>query len=395
MCPDLSYILHYLIGTPLHNATSIVKTFGLFLVIAILTAAAMLMRELKRKEEEGLLIPVKVKAIEGAPASVIELLSNSLLGFVLAFKSVYIFSNFEDFKYDPADIILSGKGNWIAGILGALLFGGLKFWEKRREQLAEPREVELTIHPYERIGDITIMAAVFGIVGAKIFALAEGFSTMSFQQLVDSFFSGSGLAIYGGLITAFTVIYFYLRAKKITPVHVMDGVAPALMIAYGIGRLGCHFSGDGDWGIANELAQPNWLSFLPDWMWAYDYPNNVIEGGDTPHVQIEGCTGIYCTKLSPKVWPTSVYEFLMASALGGFLWAIRKRVTIPGMLFSLYLIFNGFERFWIEKIRVNDKYEVLGLQTTQAEFISVIMMLLGIGGCVYLWMRHRNSGAVS
>ncbi|MFK7806208.1 MAG: prolipoprotein diacylglyceryl transferase [Saprospiraceae bacterium] len=391
MCPDLSYILHYIIGTQPDNAFSVVKTFGLFLVIAILVAAAMLMKELKRKEEEGLLKPVQVKTIEGAPASIFDLLSNGLLGFALAFKLVYIFSNFEEFQFDPASVILSTKGNWIAGILGAAVFAGIKYWEKKRVQLSQPKEVLMNVHPYERIGDITIMAAVFGIIGAKIFALAEDFGTMSFEQMMDSFFSGSGMAIYGGLITAFTVIYFYLRAKKITPIYVMDAVAPALMIAYGIGRLGCHFSGDGDWGIANELAQPGWMAFLPDWMWAYDYPNNVIDSGGSPHVNIEGCTWRYCTKLAPAVFPTSVYEFIMASGIGGFLWAIRKKITIPGMLFAMYLFFNGFERFWIEKIRINDEYEVFGMQTTQAEFIAVMMMLLGIGSCIYLWMR-RDKG---
>ncbi|MFT4665553.1 MAG: phosphatidylglycerol:prolipoprotein diacylglycerol transferase [Polaribacter sp.] len=391
MCPDLSYILYYLIGTQPDNAFSIVKTFGLFLVIAILTAAIMLMTEMRRKEAEGLLTPVKVKAIEGAPASIFELLSNGFLGFALSFKLLYIYSNFAEFQYDPASVILSAKGNWIAGIIGAAIFAGIKYWEKKKVQLPEPREVEVTIHPYERIGDVTIMAAVFGIIGAKIFALAEGFSTMTFQQLVDSFFSGSGLAIYGGLITAFTVIYFYLKAKKITPIHIMDGAAPALMIAYGIGRLGCHFSGDGDWGIPNELVQPGWMAFLPEWMWAYDYPNNVIDSGSSAHANIDGCTWRYCTKLIPKVYPTSIYEFIMASALGGFLWSIRKKVTIPGMLFALYLFFNGFERFWIEKIRINDVYEIFGFQTTQAEFIAVIMMLLGIGSCIFLWMRHRKA----
>ena len=56
----------------------------------------------------------------------------------------------------------------------------------------------------------------------------------------------------------------------------LDAVSPALMLAYGIGRLGCHFSGDGDWGIKNTAAKPDLISILPDWIWCYDYPNNVI-----------------------------------------------------------------------------------------------------------------------
>ncbi len=390
MCPDLSYILHYLIGTQPDNAFSVVKTFGLLLVIAILTAAVMLVQELRRKEEEGLLQPMKVKVVEGRPATVYELLSNALLGFVLGFKFLYIVNNFADFQFDPAEVILSTKGNWLGGILGAAIFAGLKYYEKRRVQLPKPKEVEVTVHPYERIGDLTILAAVFGIVGAKIFALAEDVGELSFQELMNSFFSGSGMAIYGGLITAFLAIFIYLKRKKITPIHVMDGVAPALMVAYGIGRLGCHFSGDGDWGIVNELAKPGWMSFLPDWLWAYDYPNNVIDSGSSSHVTIEGCNWRYCTKLSPKVFPTPLYEFFMALGLGGVLWALRKRIRIPGMLFFLYLIFNGMERFWIEKIRINERYEVLGIQTTQAEFISVVLMLIGLVGCLVVWWRSRD-----
>ena len=50
-----------------------------------------------------------------------------------------------------------------------------------------------------------------------------------------------------------------------------------MMLAYGVGRLGCHFSGDGDWGDPNRFEKP--LSILPDWLWAYRYPNNVINEG--------------------------------------------------------------------------------------------------------------------
>ena len=81
----------------------------------------------------------------------------------------------------------------------------------------------------------------------------------------------------------------------------------------------------------------------------------------------------------------------MCLGIGAFLWSIRKRITIPAMLFFIYLIFNGFERFWIEKIRVNERYDIMGIQTTQAEFISVILMIIGIIGCVVLWRRSKST----
>jgi phosphatidylglycerol---prolipoprotein diacylglyceryl transferase len=405
MYPDLSYILHALIGTQPDNIFSIVKTFGLFLVFAILSAAFLLAKELKRKEDEGLLKPVKIKVIEGKPASVADLALNGLFGFILGFKFFYIFSHKDDFIYDPASVVFSTDGNWMWGIILALVFAGIKFYEKNKKKLPKPVERVVTVHPYERMGDITVIAAVSGILGAKIFALAEDVGAlfsgeMTFSQMMDQFFSGSGLAIYGGLIVAFFAVSFYVKKKGIAPIHVMDAIAPALLIAYGIGRLGCHFSGDGDWGIVNLAANPGWL---PDWLWAFDYPHNVIDSRQHDPLtgallneqitKIPDCTWRYCTKLTNPVWPTSVYEFLMMMILGGSLWVIRKKVKIAGMLFFIYLIMNGFERFWIEKIRVNPKNELFGMQTTQAEFIAVLFMLIGIIGCVVLWRRSKKLSA--
>ncbi|MEL6865368.1 MAG: prolipoprotein diacylglyceryl transferase family protein, partial [Bacteroidota bacterium] len=285
MYPDLSYILHALIGTQPDNASSVIKTFGLFLVLAILTAAYILSLEIRRKEKEGLLKPVQQKITVGEPASMFDLASNALLGFILGFKALYIFYHFPEFKIDPAAIILSGKGHWLGGIIGAVLLGALKYWEKNREKLDKPVQKVVNIYPSDRIGDFTIVAAISGVVGAKIFAMAEDLDlvlngTITLSQFLGQFLSGSGMAIYGGLIVAFGVSYFYLKSKKIPPIHVMDAVAPALMVAYGVGRMGCHFSGDGDWGITSDLAaRPSWLSFLPDWLWAFDYPHNVIDRG--------------------------------------------------------------------------------------------------------------------
>ncbi len=394
MYPDLSYLLHDIIGTQPDNWTSIVKTFGLLLVISILFAAYMLAKELKRKEDEGLLKPVKVRMTVGQPASVWELVSNGLLGFFLGFKFVYVMQHFGDFQLDPAGVILSGRGNFLGGILGAALFAGLKYFEKNQGKLDKPVEKDILIHPYERIGDITILAAISGIVGAKLFALAEDLDKVfsgeiSFGSLISSFFSGSGMAIYGGLIVAFICVYTYVKRKGITPIHVMDAVAPALMVAYGIGRLGCQLSGDGDWGIVNELPKPEWMAFLPDWLWAYDYPHNVIDEG----TRMEGCTYRYCAHLTPSVYPTPIYETIMALGLGGILWALRKKIVIPGMLFFIYVIFNGAERFLIEKIRVNEKYNILGTQLTQAEIIAVILMLIGVVGSFVLWNRNKSKAA--
>ena len=81
------------------------------------------------------------------------------------------------------------------------------------------------------------------------------------------------------------------------------------MMGYGVGRMGCQFSGDGDWGIVNEAPKPSWFIF-PDWAWAYEYPHNVLNEG----VRMVNCVGNHCMKLSPPVYPTPIYEITFCSA---------------------------------------------------------------------------------
>lgn len=384
MYPDLSYILHNLIGTEVDNVFSIIKTFGLFLAIAIFTSAVFLNIELKRKEKEGLLGATLVKSTIGKPADIGEILLNALFGFFVGFKLLHIALNFTEFQADAPAFIFSKEGNILGGLLGTLIFAGLKYWEKEKQKLPKPKVVESLVYPSDRIGDITLIAAFTGIVGAKFFAIFEDVSNLTIDNFLQSLFSGGGLAIYGGLIGGFLGVVWYLRKHKIDVYHVADAVAPALIIGYGVGRIGCQLSGDGDWGIINELAQPSWW-FLPDWLWAYDYPQNVLNQG----VPIEGCEANYCRKLAKPVFPTPIYETFFAFVIAGILWLLRKRLPVPGMLFCVYLILNGFERFWIEKIRVNAEYDIFGFHPTQAEIIAVIIFLIGIVGYFVLKKRRQ------
>jgi prolipoprotein diacylglyceryltransferase len=112
---------------------------------------------------------------------------------------------------------------------------------------------------------------------------------------------------------------------------------------------------------------------LPSWFWAYNFPHNV-NGVGTP---IPNCEGSYCNQLIPPVFPTTLYEIMACSLLFLLLWSVRKKITIPGRLFALYLMLNGLERFMIEKIRVNTTYDMLGFHPTQAELISSLLILGG------------------
>lgn len=384
MYPDLSYIFHDLFGSAPDNWLSIFKTFGLFLVLAILGSAWVLYTELKRKAQEGKFRPSAIKVTEGAPATATQIAGSAFWGFLVGWKVVYALMNRQELVEDAPGLILSLKGNLVFGIIGAALFGFWRYWDANRKKLPAPQTKEIPLMPHQRVGDITIMAAVAGVVGAKIFDAIEHMEDL-LRDPIGTLLSGGGLAIYGGLIFGFIAVFLYLRRHKIPPLHVMDAAAPALIIGYGIGRIGCQLSGDGDWGIVNTAAQPSWW-FLPDWVWAFNYPRNVINEG----VSIPDCVWIYCNQLGEPVYPTPFYETLMAFAIAGVLWSLRKKITAPGVLFFIYVFLNGLERFWIEKIRINIRYDFLGLNPTQAEIIAVVLMLVGVLGAWFFLREYKT-----
>jgi phosphatidylglycerol---prolipoprotein diacylglyceryl transferase len=295
---------------------------------------------------------------------------NFLLGFLLGYKIIALFIMDNSATEDPQAFIFSPIGSWPAGIVLGLLFAGLKWYEKNKQKLPKPEKRTVRIWPHDRVGEITILALVFGLLGAKIFDTFENWD--SFVKDPSSILSVSGLTFYGGLICAALAIWLYAKKHKIGFWHLNDAAAPSLMLAYSLGRIGCQISGDGDWGIANLKAKP--FSWLPDWMWAYKYPNNVNEA-DTP---IPGCIGKYCHELKDAAYPTPFYETVVCLILFLILWSLRKKLKVPGTLFALYLMLNGLERFFIEKIRVNTRLNLFGFQPTQAEVIATLLFLTGL-----------------
>jgi prolipoprotein diacylglyceryl transferase len=385
MYPNLYHAFRDLFGVDL-PALRIVNSFGFFVAIAYILAAVILAAELKRKSKQGLLHPTEIQVMVGKPASIIDLALNFLLGFFLGYKIIALFIMDKSATDDPQAFIFSDRGSLPAGILLGLLFLGLKWWEKKKQVLAKPELRKIRIWPQDRVGEITILALVFGLLGAKIFDTFENWS--SFIKDPSSFISARGLTWYGGLICATLAIWYFAKKQKIGFWHLNDSAAPALMFGYAFGRIGCQVSGDGDWGIENSYPKPfNWL---PDWMWAYNYPHNVNEEG----VRIEGCLDSkYCNQLENAVFPTPFYEVLICLILFLLIWSVRKKFKVPGTLFAFYLILNGLERFFIEKIRVNVKMNVFGMTMTQAELISSLLILTGIGLWIFLLKRNKVIGS--
>lgn len=355
-----------------------IQTFGFFVALAFAVAAFLLGKELKRKQSEGLIQPQTRKRTVGAPADPMEYVYNAIGGFFVGYKLVYLISNYALFADNPQAMLLSFEGSFLGGVLGAAILAYWKYFEVKKTLLPQPKTIEEKVNAEDHLGNIIMLGVVGGILGAKLFHNLENPAEF-FADPIGALFSFSGLTFYGGLIVAAFLIIRYGRKNGINAWHLCDAAAPALMLSYGVGRLGCQLSGDGDWGIANTAPKPGWMSGLPDWMWSFKFPHNVNNEG----IPIPGCVGRWCHELPEPVFPTSFYEFLMAAVLFAVLWGIRKRIQVPGLLFSIYLIMNGAERFLIEQIRVNSLYTFGSFQVTQAQIISSLLIIIGIFGVRY------------
>lgn len=416
MFPDLQYLIEYLFGINI-PALSVAKTFGLFVAIAFLTAAWLISKELKRYKEEGKFEGIVETQTINKPITTNAFVINGVLGFLLGFKIIGLLNGGPEASNDPMAYIISGQGNVIGGLVFAAVFLFLKWSDKKKLAGKKEEKVQVRMYPHNYVADIIIIAAAAGFAGAKIFNAFESWDYF-IQNPIESLISGSGLTYYGGLITATIALYIFAKKKNFSFVRLCDALAPALILAYGIGRLGCQFSGDGDWGIYNSayitqadgtlrevpkgeftvfvqnnpalfkgdedqhnqvphhyFEAPSWL---PTWAVAQNFPHNVNRTG----VRIQGDTGSYPTVLPAAVYPTSLWEFFACLLIFGVLMAIRKKQKFPLQLFGIYLIFNGLERFTVEKIRVNYKYDWGFMHPTQAEIISFALILIG----VYLWV---------
>lgn len=439
MYPNLYFVFNDWFGWKI-NAFKIFYTFGIFVALSFIAAAYFFTKELKRKEKQGLLLPREETITTGKPASFAELFFNGLVGFVFGYKIVGAFVASRQSGLDLQEYVFSWQGSWVGGILLAAGLVYLKYQEKNKQKLPQPEKRTIRIWPHDRVGDIVIFALVFGIIGAKIFDNLENWDRF-IADPIGNLFAPSGLTFYGGLICAAIAILIYARKKGIGLLYLVDAAAPALMIAYAIGRMGCQTAGDGDWGIFNSayisdvpghsvpatpeqfqeklkenstyflkgiVTDPSGIAtmvtdrheisldkvphksfrgpkFLPTWMFAFTYPHNVNEDG----ILLPDCEGKYCRALPQPVFPTPFYEIVSCFILFFILWAIRKKIKVPGVIFCIYLIMNGVERFLVETIRVNTTYSIFGIHPTQAELISSALVIVGIIGIFYFSRKEK------
>jgi phosphatidylglycerol:prolipoprotein diacylglycerol transferase len=226
--------------------------------------------------------------------------------------------------------------------------------------------------PHELVTDLTFAVMLAGVVGARVFHILEHTDSFAADPW-GMIFSRSGLSIFGGLIFGTITGVAFIRRWNLPARPLLDAAAPAMMLGYAIGRIGCQVSGDGDWGIASNMAlKPAWL---PTWAWAQTYEHNIVG-------EIIAAPGVY---------PTPMYETLMALACFGVLWALRKHPRRTGWLFAVYLLLAGVERLLIEQVRVNPAFDLGVVRATQAEMIATALIAVGLLGVAILGRMNKTS----
>jgi len=206
-----------------------------------------------------------------------------------------------------------------------------------------------------------VVPALAGIAGAKLYHVLETPREL-FEHPAEMLLSRYGLAWFGGLMGGLMAWVLLARWNSIPLLASFDAGSPAAALGYGVGRIGCLLSGDGDYGVPTSLP------------WGMTFPNGLVP-----------CTQTCVERGWPpecRVEPTPIYEFLVACVIAWILWRIgaaqiasRARHRLPaGSVFAVYLLLTGVARFLVEFIRINPR-SFFGFSNAQAA--SILSILLG------------------
>ena len=227
----------------------------------------------------------------------------------------------------------------------------------------------------EKAWDMVFMAVIGGIVGAKAY-----YVLLNYERLLTDpagiIFSRGGLVWYGGFLLATALVVWEIRRQKLPLRQVADACAPALALAYAVGRVGCFLVGD-DWGRPTG----SWVGIR--------FPQG------SPPTRVDIIEQEFGITVDPAlveeygqivpVHPTQLYEVGMSTLIFFVLWRIRRHDHQPGWLFMLWLVLAGLERFLVEFWRAKDDRFIGAL--TLAQVISLAIVAVGVAGM----MRTRRT----
>ncbi len=370
MYPNLFYALKDVTGIDIEVLHGI-NTIGFFIALCVLAAVYVWNNELKRLYKKGRLTHLEKKVITGKNINVYKMSGAFIAWFIVGYKIAgFIF--IKNAWNDPSAFIFSLNGSVTGGIITGIAAAILYWLEVHFNRLPKPETITIKIKPADWLTKGMVVAVITAVIGSKIFYLFEE-PVKFFADPLGSIIDPTGFNFYGGLVLSTISMWVYYKPWGKYRMRFADALAPTLFLGYGIGRIGCHVSGDGDWGINNINTKP--FEDFPHWLWAYDYPHNVLQKG----IYMPGCDWEnYCYRLAVPVYPTPLYEAFMSFLFFALLRRFRHNFKVAGRLSAVFLMTNGIERFFIEIIRINERYNIAGLYLTQAQMVSIIFFTAGI-----------------
>jgi phosphatidylglycerol:prolipoprotein diacylglycerol transferase len=243
------------------------------------------------------------------------------------------------FQFGPITIYSFGAFMALAALAGA--------WVVQLELKRTGYDPELT-------SPIVFTAVLAGLVGARLLFIFEEWSNF-LRSPWDYIFTGAGFTWYGGFFGGALGASWVVCKNKIPWHRAADIIAPAVAIAYGIGRIGCHVAGDGDWGRVTDAP------------WGVAYTRAII-GWVDPSTGIPYPPGV-------RVHPTPIYEFIESFIIFAILWSLRKKDYPAGTMFWLCLILTGLARFVVEFWRINP---AIGFGLTEAQWFGLAFTAVGL-----------------
>ncbi|HEV7968053.1 MAG TPA: prolipoprotein diacylglyceryl transferase [Candidatus Acidoferrales bacterium] len=212
------------------------------------------------------------------------------------------------------------------------------------------------------------MTGLAGLAGSRLYHLLESPAEF-FADPWPQLFSTMGFAFVGAILGGFIALVLLAKRFRMPILLMLDAASPAAAIGYGIGRIGCLISGDGDYGKPTALP------------WGMAFPNGIVP---TTQSCVEWGAAPDC-----RVHPTPIYEFLAAILIFWILWRLGARglkIHAPnGIIFAAYLVLTGIARFLVEIIRINPR-SFYGL--TNAQAASVVSILAGVA--LYVYCRPKT-----
>lgn len=219
---------------------------------------------------------------------------------------------------------------------------------------------------YETVLTGALVGIPAGIIFSRLLHVIDRWDYYSHNP--GQIIGGEGLTIYGAVLGATLAVWIYSRFSNFKFAYVADIIAPGVVLAQAIGRVGCTLNGC-CYGTATSLP------------WGVAYTNPGSQGYQASLLLSEG-TGLH---------PTQVYEIIFLLVMFGVLMLLKDRLKPQGSLFLVYLGGYSLWRFSLGFIREGTDF-LFGLH--QAQVIGITVLAIVIGLMVYNRMHFVKKGSV-